>query len=48
MYSEKGMGYDRFIAGTANAFREGDTIKIEAKPIEQINIYNKNTTMNII
>lgn len=42
------MGYDRFMAGTANAFREGDTIKIEAKPIEKIGSYNKNTTMKII
>lgn len=41
------MGYDKFIGGTANAFKEGDNIKIEAKPIEQIANYNKNTTMKI-
>ncbi len=42
------MGYDRFMAGTANAFKEGDSIKIEARPIEKISSYNKNTSMKVI
>jgi hypothetical protein len=41
------MGYDRFIGGTASAFKEGDNIKIEARPIEQIGNYSKNITMKI-
>jgi hypothetical protein len=48
VYKEAGVGYDKFVPTTANAYKDGQQLVVDINPLEQIAQYAKNVTNKIV
>ena len=48
IYTEKGVGYEKFTAESVITYTEDDNLVVEIKPVVQLSEYKKPETINII